>query len=548
MRKKIWTSGKTEWALFALLFFSAANFQHTVEYDNTSSRFFLLSSVVDFHRVDLEMFRADTIDLAEHGGRYYTNKPFGLPLLAAPVYWAMRRFTVLKKLGPLSNISAYLTRVWAVSLPYALMGPILFHLLLDMGLGEGDAFLAVLAYALGTLAWLHASLFSGHETAASLSFFSFASCWRMSRKKSSEAWRWFGAGLLAGLAALCEYQAAFIALLLFFYVLWRARGVLPKLAFGAGLGVCAILLGAYDYICFGAPWSLSQANQGVNFADYLQHGFLGVELPHWNAAWRLLISPSRGLFFTMPVLALALPGFVKLWHKGESWRAEVLLIATMLLGQWAITSGYVGWHAGWSFGPRYFVSTLPFLAIPLAFGMDRLWFVPLFVLSVGQMAIVQLVMPHTPQYIENPMVELLLPLYRDGYLSGSLGTLLGFSGFWPLVLWLTIVGALVIWAWPESGPFVEDPTPSAAQGAAFGLLYCSILIALAAVHSPEKKQVQGYVVKLLSDYDAVGPSHEVEAAIAREEKLRMAMVKAAAQPSATTTTTAAQALSRRAPL
>src|SRR5581483_7608450 len=194
MPRKVWTSGRTEWALFSLLFFSAAFFHHTVEYDNTSSRYFLLSSVVDFHRLDLEMFRADTIDLAVHDGRFYSNKPIGLPLLAAPVYWAMRRFTVLKQSGPLSNISAYITRVWAVSLPYALAGPILYRLLIAMGAAEGNAFLAVLIYALGTLAWVHATLFSGHQTAASLALFSFAACWRLARKSNEQMWRWLGAG------------------------------------------------------------------------------------------------------------------------------------------------------------------------------------------------------------------------------------------------------------------------------------------------------------------------------------------------------------------
>lgn len=510
-------AGRPGWALFLLMLFSAAAFHHPVEYDNTLSRDFLMSSVVDDGRLDLEMYRGRTVDVSVYGGRVFSNKAFGLPLLGAPAYWLARH---AGGLGPLSPLPIYLARVWAVSLPFALLGPIFYQLLLAMGAGAGDAFLAALAYALGTIAWNHASLFSGHATAGSFAFLSFAACWSSIRSKSAAGWRWFGAGLLTGLGVLCEFQAAVAAAALTVYVLLRARGAGARAAFLAGGGVCLALLLAYDAVCFGSPWSLSYAHQGPQFAASAAGGFLGLARPDLGNLLRLLVSPARGLFFIMPVLLLSIPGFVALFRRRES-RPEAAVLASIALGALLLNAAYVNWHAGWTFGPRYLISMLPFLVVPMAFGMDRAWFIPLFLLSFLQVGLAQAALPYAPQAIRNPLVESLWPLFREGYRSDNLGTLLGLSGAWSLLPWLLITGGLAAWGWPERGaPFLAARRRGArAWGWLYGAACAGVVCGLAAVRSPREATAHGYNAKLMSDYAQVRPSPAVSAAIVEETRL-----------------------------
>lgn len=526
MNRKLWTSGRTEWALFLLMFFSAASFQHPYEYDNTASRYFLMSALADFKRLDITMFSGQSVDIAVHGDRIYSNKPPGLPFLAAPAYWAIRHWTSLKKAGPLSPMACYLSRVWAVSLPFALLGPILYQLLLAMGVGTEDAFLAVIAYALGTIAWIHGSLFSGHATAGSLEFFSFAACWHLSHGGAGGSWRWFGAGLLAGLGVLCEYQAAYTAFVLVVYVLWRVRDMRPRIFYSIGISACLAMMAAYNSACFGKPWSLAQANPGPAFMEDL-HGFLGVGWPSPWAMLALLFSPSRGLFFIMPILLMTIPGLIRLKRQGPSWSAERTTILLIVFGEWVINVGYYGWHAGWTFGPRYLTSTLPFFIVPMAFALDRAWYIPLFLLSFAQVGLAEISMPNVPQYIQNPVVECLFPLFRYGYQADNLGTLLGLSGAWSLLPWLVVAAGLNYWGWPQRDPSALVARLDRARGERpapgwvwlYGVACMGVLGGLIWVRSPRAGTVHGYNAKLLSDFYVERSSPAVRAAMDEETRL-----------------------------
>ena len=60
------------------------------------------------------------------------------------------------------------------TLLFALLGVVMYRLAQFCGAASRQAFLMVVAYGFGSIALLHATLFSGHQIAASLSFFSFA--------------------------------------------------------------------------------------------------------------------------------------------------------------------------------------------------------------------------------------------------------------------------------------------------------------------------------------------------------------------------------------
>jgi hypothetical protein len=508
---------RSEIIIFLLLFFSASYFRHPVEYDNTLSRYLLLSSVVDYGRLDIGRYAGDTVDVSLHDGRTFSNKAIGAPLLALPFYEALRRWTPIRRDPPLSSRAIYLIRLWASSLPFALMGLVWYRLLLAMGVSALDAYLAVLAYAFGTLAWLHASLFSGHQTAASLAFCSFAVLWRLGPRQGSSGWPWLGAGLLAGLAALSDYLCGWIALALAVYAWRRGRSWQMRAAFLLGLGLCLFLLAAYDTACFGLPWRLSYALMGPGFGENWRQGFLGVALPRPANLLRLLFSPSRGLFFIMPVLLMALPGFAALHRRGEGRRDEFWLLAVAVCGVLLANAGFYAWHGGWSFGPRYMVCALPFLAFPMAFALDRRWLIPLGTLSLLQNLAAQAVMPHTPSYIENPIVECLLPLLHYGYWAENLGAARFLPGAWSLAPGLAVMLGL---AW-LGRPAARDSGAAVSRGwrVLYGAFCAGVPAALLCVRSPAPAAVHRYNAKLLEDAAQAAFSPTLARGAAEERRL-----------------------------
>ncbi|MCP4363293.1 MAG: hypothetical protein GY796_35280 [Chloroflexi bacterium] len=76
-----------------------------------------------------------------------------------------------------------------------------------------------------------------------------------------------------------------------------------------------------------------------------------------------MISPGRGIIFYSPLVVLAVPGLLLLWR--EKLPAEAALIVGLLLVQIATYASWWTWDGGWVWGPRFLVSTQPFLMLGL---------------------------------------------------------------------------------------------------------------------------------------------------------------------------------------
>jgi hypothetical protein len=141
-------------------------------------------------------------------------------------------------------------------------------------------------------------------------------------------------------------------------VSWRA---LVWIALGAA--VPALILAAYHTAAFGAPWKLaySYSTQGARHV-----GFMGIGVPDWTALQAIIASPFRGILFSTPWLALALPGAWRLWRSGKC--AETITCAAIVVLFVWMNASLVDWYGGWGVGPRYLVPCLPFAAV-LAGGM-----------------------------------------------------------------------------------------------------------------------------------------------------------------------------------
>ncbi|MGB5217084.1 MAG: tetratricopeptide repeat protein [Smithella sp.] len=447
---------RTEILIFTMMFLAGAAFYHPIEYDNSASRYALLSAVVDYGTLNIDASHNDTIDRAEWNGHYYSNKAPGASFLGIPVYWILRNLTPLKESRPMACLDMYIIRVVTTTLLFALLGVVMYRLAQFCGAFPRQAFLMVIAYGFGSIALLHATLFSGHQIAASLSFFSFALLVRSSsndRKAWIENWGYgFLAGLLAGLAVITDYTAIVIAICLAMYVIPSRFNARLKAGFISGACVCVIILAAYNMACFGNPFSFSyQHLSHEKFREGASHGILGIGLPQAGAMIALLLSPSRGLFFIMPVLLLSFWGITYMIVR-QKFQREAILISTVFIFSFLFVAGFYGWHGGWSFGPRYLVLILPFLAFPIAFLRWRpylFWF--LFIPSCAQVVFSVISVPHVPDVIANPIVELIIPCISYGYTALNAGMLLGLEWPWSAMIVIAFVGLLGIWVFHETG-------------------------------------------------------------------------------------------------
>jgi hypothetical protein len=424
---------RAQFLLFTAMLVGSSFFYQPRDYDNTKSRYMLLGAIVDEGRLTIDSKQGETVDKSVSNGHYYSNKAIGLPLISVPGYYALKRW-VLRPASRAPGASIlddmaglYLVRVLTVSIPFAFLGVLLFRFLLDLHAPPRHALWAVLSYAFGTIALNHATIFSGHQTSAFFLFSSFLILFQISREGASAGGRSTALGLLAGLCAgcavLCDYIAVFSALVLTWYALRKSTPLASKIGFVAGAFLCACVLAWYNLSCFGAINSLSYAhNWFPSFNQGAAVGAYGISWPHPLALLELLGSASRGFFFISPVFIFCMPGWIFLsrrpQYKAESgvilWSGVLTLLAN---------AGFYAWHGGWTFGPRYLIPILPFLAVPLALTADGgPWFVSLFVLSIFQVGCAQLGWPHVMQDIRNPVVEFMLPLMREG------GTSLNFLG------------------------------------------------------------------------------------------------------------------------
>jgi len=492
---------RVELLLVAACLLAGAYCTPRMDYDNSSSRYFALSAVVDYHTLSIDAYAKYTIDTSTGAdGHTYTNKGIGSLLVGLPAYWLARQLPVLARQPAINTTARYLVRLWAATLPLALGALLLYRLALRWQASRRGALLGALAWGLGSVAWVHATQYSGHIlTAVSL----LAALWLLERARTSPhaAVLAGGAGLLAGLATLSEFTVAFVALVMTLYVARRRQWRLT-LAFVAGGAAMAGLLGLYNWHCFGAPWQLSYSNLAdPGFRADTAKGMLGIQWPRPAILWALLGGPARGLFAISPVMVLALPGWWRLWRDSARLPEALLLLAGCAVIVLPI-AGYFGWHGGWIYGSRYLVSILPFVALAVACspasGALGWALLTLSILQVGT-AVATCIYP--TETIRNPLVELCLPLWQMGYRPTDWGLGLGLPPGWsllPLAVALLVATFLLARWTHDAAPASSLPRPWRLVLAAWLAIVLAMLAFLrttppAQAYHDRARLLQGYI-------------------------------------------------------
>jgi len=521
--------GAVEGLIFSLLFFAGASFYQPVHYDNTLSRFFLIGAVVDHGTLNIDAYHEKTIDKSFSNGHYYSNKAFGASLLGIPVYWCLHKLKTTDASFPFLPLEMYLIRLITTTVPFALLGVILFRLAYVSGADPFKAFLMVLAYSLGSIAFLHAILFSGHQIAACFAFFSFFLLFRVSRRSRSDhpqdsILQCCCAGLLVGFAVLTDYTALLITLFITLYVFSLPLRKREKIAYLCGGCVCIGVLAVYNFKCFGSVFSMSYALQThTPFQQGAARGIFGITTPDMGALAYILFSPSRGLFFIMPFFFLSFAGLWKLCSSDE-YRREGVLIVAIVVGYITFNAGYYCWHGGWTFGPRFLVPMLPFLAFPMAFGRWKVSsFVVLFVPALVQVFFAVAGSPHVSVQIRNPIIEFIIPCMVTGYMADNTGMVFQIHGIWSAISVMAVAGIFIVLTFRHVSRLrsqtMEKGEPYRITPVIFGLCMAIIILMLGITRTRPPEIVHYYQAKVLRRAAITKQSPELMKAAMREARL-----------------------------
>lgn len=374
-----------------------------------------LSRALSHGTAKIDSWHWQTHDVAWFDGHYYSVKPPGLvfatyPLFAAldgvgvgglardarirgetngGVPWMSRTlpvdsygYDVRRARAAREAIANDAPLTWALGLLGVLVPALVLLVVLARRVervAPGTGVAAALTLATGTMVLPFSTLYFSHVLSAALAFAAFALAWR-EREGPSRPVRLAVAGLLAGLAIVCEYPLAIAALIVGLYAVSRRAGrsqLVPRAAaYGAGVVAGAAPLLAYHWWAFGSPLHMSYANAvadtGFSGHDALglnDGGFFGITTPRVVDGLSLLVG-GRGLLTLAPVLVVAIAGVIA-WHREGRQRAEARTVIAIAVVYLIYNAGYWLPFGGGSPGPRFLFPILPFIALGLGIAWRR---------------------------------------------------------------------------------------------------------------------------------------------------------------------------------
>jgi 4-amino-4-deoxy-L-arabinose transferase-like glycosyltransferase len=444
---------------------------------NATARADLVFAVADHGVLRIDDYHQNTGDKAYFEGHYYAVGSIGPSLLALPAYLALEPVLALPPVArrlaraeqrpaaplaagahrdatPRERLAMLVMTLFAVALPSAVMGVVVYRLACRVVPRERDALVAALTYGLATVAFPYSKALFQHQVSAFGAFVGFYLLWRVAREGAAP-WRLWVVGVLFSLATISEYPVAPFLLLLLVWA-WREMPRpwdLHRVVGGAlPLG---LLFAAYNWVIFHTPFPAGYRYH-VEYHDVHGQGFMGFTGPTWAAFFGITVSPYRGLFFLSPVLLLCLPGLVSL-ARDPRFRSTAVLVAVLLAGFLLYVASYLYWSGGDAVGPRFLVPLVPFLMLPVArawsewsshrVGRVGLW--TLLVVSALNVWAQSVAGQHYPPdefrgtVVTNPTTQWALPLLREGDVADNFGYRLGLTGLATL-LPLAVAAATVM--------------------------------------------------------------------------------------------------------
>lgn len=371
MRPRLALTARRRLALAAIVLVGIAYATLIQSFSWNQTSHYDLIRALDNDRTTIDAYQENTGDKAFYKGHWYSARAPGLALFALPAYDTIKAFggeswTRESQAQRNDDEMIYLVNLWAGVLPGLALVALVGYLAGRFEPGYGPA--SAVTLGLGTIALPLSTLLFSHVFTAFLGLGAFALMMR-ERAGPPNPWPLAGAGALIGYAGASEYPMFFLAVILGLYLLSRRdaltpSGVLTRVGayvLGGLAGIVPLLL--YNHYAFHSWTHLAYSN-----IPRQKQGFFGIDAPSLKVLATLLLD-SRGLFTLSPALLMGAVGTVLLYRRGK--RAEALTIAGASLLYLGYNSGYYLPFGGGFMGPRFLMTVVPFLALPIGVSLKR---------------------------------------------------------------------------------------------------------------------------------------------------------------------------------
>jgi hypothetical protein len=413
---------------------------------NQTSHYDLIRSL-NQDKTTIDRYQENTGDKAFYKGHWYSARAPGLALYSLPFYDALNfvgaeSWTDAHVAPPNhpGDEMIYLVGLWGNVLPGLLLLLLVGHLAERLQPGYGAATAVILG--LGTMTLPLSTLLFSHVFTAFLGFAAFALMWH-EREGPPNPWYLWVAGLLMGYAGASEYPLFFVAVVLGLYLLSRRDSLTPTgVLRRAGAYILGGLIGIVPLLLYNHYAFHSWTHLAYSSIPRQQQGFFGIGVPSFRVLATLLLD-SRGLLTISPVLAMGAIGTWMLYKRGK--RAEALVIAGVCICYVGYNSGYYLPFGGGFMGPRFLMTMLPFLALPIGIALKRYPGPTIALAGVSLTTTILATITHPLIGYETEAVTWMRYL-REGFfqptIASAYGLGRGWGGIWPFLL--TAGGAVLL--------------------------------------------------------------------------------------------------------
>jgi len=208
------------------------------------------------------------------------------------------------------GLVGFITMAFCMAPLSALSAIVMFRALRRLDFSQRLSLGLAFLYALGTPIFFRTHYLNQNLMLGLFGFMAFVLLW-LGEPSPIRRWRYILAGVLGGLAFLCDYSGAIVLGMLGVYVLllqkdaasWQ-EGLKNALWYTAGAVGPILLLGFYQWQSFGNPFYPPQHYMPP--VQWIEVGYQGVGLPSGELIGLLLFDYRFGLFTSAPILMLSL--------------------------------------------------------------------------------------------------------------------------------------------------------------------------------------------------------------------------------------------------
>lgn len=383
---------RKETAIFLTLLIFFVFYQRPPSFANRY--LFLTYSIVDNKALNIDLYHEGTGDKSFYEGHYYLAANPGLSLMAVPVYGATRFLPkIFTGLGARSHTINHLSiNILLNSLLVCLTAVMFFRVLSLWGLDEGRKTFLSLALGLGTISFNYSlEYFAASTVGTFFAFLSFYILTYANAKGGNELYfspplfRLFASGLCCGTCVLIGFEYVFFAVVFWLYAASRLK--FSRLAlFTAAICLSLLPLLIYQKLCFGGYLTTYGSHMvAKEFTSDFEAGFMGFSEFSWAVLGELAVGLRRGYFSHMPIMLLPMAGIVVYACRSARRKPFARLAPVLPSGALRETvfaaalpvvyllsfSASSYWEGGSSFGPRYFLATVPFFLLLAAYAFER---------------------------------------------------------------------------------------------------------------------------------------------------------------------------------